>query len=52
MGNPVRADIAALPVPEERFENRQGRLKVLVVGGSLGADVLNKNRSASFGIIA
>lgn len=42
VGNPVRADIAALPVPEERFENRQGRLKVLVVGGSLGADVLNK----------
>ena len=28
--------------PEERFENRQGCLKVLVVGGSLGADVLNK----------
>ena len=25
VGNPVRADIAALPVPEERFENRQGR---------------------------
>ena len=42
VGNPVRADIAALPVPEERFENRQGCLKVLVVGGSLGADVLNK----------
>ena len=42
VGNPVRTDIAALPVPEERFENRQGRLKVLVVGGSLGADVLNK----------
>ena len=39
---PVRADIANLPVPAERFQGREGRLKILVVGGSLGADVLNK----------
>ena len=42
VGNPVRADIANLPAPIERFAEREGRLKILVVGGSLGADILNK----------
>lgn len=41
-GNPVRRDIAQLPAPEQRFRNRTGNLKVLVVGGSLGAQVLNE----------
>ncbi|MDP5237944.1 undecaprenyldiphospho-muramoylpentapeptide beta-N-acetylglucosaminyltransferase [Uliginosibacterium sp. 31-16] len=41
LGNPVRADIAALPEPEERFAGRSGPLRVLVVGGSLGAQALN-----------
>lgn len=41
-GNPVRADIAALPVPRQRFAGRSGRLNVLVVGGSLGAQALNE----------
>ncbi|MCP1660288.1 undecaprenyldiphospho-muramoylpentapeptide beta-N-acetylglucosaminyltransferase [Neisseria perflava] len=41
VGNPVRADIANLPPPQERFAQREGRLKVLVMGGSLGATVLN-----------
>jgi UDP-N-acetylglucosamine--N-acetylmuramyl-(pentapeptide) pyrophosphoryl-undecaprenol N-acetylglucosamine transferase len=40
-GNPVRADIAALPTPEIRFRERSGPLRLLVVGGSLGAQVLN-----------
>jgi UDP-N-acetylglucosamine--N-acetylmuramyl-(pentapeptide) pyrophosphoryl-undecaprenol N-acetylglucosamine transferase len=40
-GNPVRADIAALPAPEQRFAGRSGPLNILVVGGSLGAQVLN-----------
>jgi UDP-N-acetylglucosamine--N-acetylmuramyl-(pentapeptide) pyrophosphoryl-undecaprenol N-acetylglucosamine transferase len=42
VGNPVRADIAALPGPAERFAGRGGRLRLLVVGGSLGAQVLNE----------
>lgn len=42
VGNPVRADIAALPQPAERFRGREGALKLLVVGGSLGAQVLNE----------
>jgi UDP-N-acetylglucosamine--N-acetylmuramyl-(pentapeptide) pyrophosphoryl-undecaprenol N-acetylglucosamine transferase len=41
-GNPVRADIAAIAQPEERFRGREGPLKLLVVGGSLGAQVLNE----------
>ena len=45
VGNPVRADIAQLPVPEERFASRPADepLHVLVVGGSLGAQALNQN---------
>ncbi len=41
-GNPVRAAIAAIPAPEARFAGRQGALRLLVVGGSLGAKVLNE----------
>ena len=41
-GNPVRAEIEALPIPVERFNGRDGPLRVLVVGGSLGAKVLNE----------
>ncbi len=41
-GNPVRAPIEALAAPAERFAGRSGALRVLVVGGSLGARVLNE----------
>ena len=40
-GNPVRAEIESLPLPAERYAGRSGPLHVLVVGGSLGAKVLN-----------
>jgi len=40
-GNPVRADIAAIASPEKRFAGKQGQLRLLVVGGSLGAQALN-----------
>ncbi|HEV8097413.1 MAG TPA: undecaprenyldiphospho-muramoylpentapeptide beta-N-acetylglucosaminyltransferase [Burkholderiales bacterium] len=40
-GNPVRAEIARIPAPEERFASRQGPLRLLIVGGSLGAQALN-----------
>jgi UDP-N-acetylglucosamine--N-acetylmuramyl-(pentapeptide) pyrophosphoryl-undecaprenol N-acetylglucosamine transferase len=40
-GNPVRREIAALAVPEARLAGRQGPLRLLVVGGSLGAKALN-----------
>lgn len=41
VGNPVRAAIAALPPPAQRFAVRRGRARLLVFGGSLGAQVLN-----------
>lgn len=42
VGNPVRSDIADLPIPQQRFSGREGVLNILVVGGSLGADALNR----------
>ena len=41
-GNPVRAEIEAIAPPAERFAGRQGPLKIMVVGGSLGARALNE----------
>lgn len=42
VGNPVRAEISALPDPAERFAGRSGPLRVLVIGGSQGAAALNR----------
>jgi UDP-N-acetylglucosamine--N-acetylmuramyl-(pentapeptide) pyrophosphoryl-undecaprenol N-acetylglucosamine transferase len=42
-GNPVRADIAALPAPGVRYAQRTGALRLLVLGGSLGAQALNES---------
>ncbi|MEK9719713.1 MAG: undecaprenyldiphospho-muramoylpentapeptide beta-N-acetylglucosaminyltransferase [Quisquiliibacterium sp.] len=41
-GNPVREQIAALAPPAGRYAGRQGPLRLLVVGGSLGARALNE----------
>jgi len=41
-GNPVRAEISSLDPPEKRFSARSGPLRILVVGGSLGAQALNE----------
>jgi UDP-N-acetylglucosamine--N-acetylmuramyl-(pentapeptide) pyrophosphoryl-undecaprenol N-acetylglucosamine transferase len=41
-GNPVRAEIEAIPTPAERYAGRRGPLRLLVVGGSLGAQALNQ----------
>nr|WP_315596416.1 undecaprenyldiphospho-muramoylpentapeptide beta-N-acetylglucosaminyltransferase [uncultured Cupriavidus sp.] len=40
-GNPVRAELATIPAPESRYDHRTGPLRILVVGGSLGAAALN-----------
>jgi UDP-N-acetylglucosamine--N-acetylmuramyl-(pentapeptide) pyrophosphoryl-undecaprenol N-acetylglucosamine transferase len=42
VGNPVREEIAALPLPAERLAGRSGPLRLLVLGGSQGARVLNQ----------
>jgi len=41
-GNPVRHEIATLPEPKNRYEERSGQLNLLVIGGSLGARPLNE----------
>jgi UDP-N-acetylglucosamine--N-acetylmuramyl-(pentapeptide) pyrophosphoryl-undecaprenol N-acetylglucosamine transferase len=42
VGNPVRAAIAALAPPAERFAGRGGRARLLIIGGSQGALALNQ----------
>lgn len=41
VGNPLRAEFLAQPEPALRFAGRTGPLRLLVVGGSLGAQALN-----------
>jgi UDP-N-acetylglucosamine--N-acetylmuramyl-(pentapeptide) pyrophosphoryl-undecaprenol N-acetylglucosamine transferase len=40
-GNPVREEIVAMAPPENRYAARAGQLRLLVMGGSQGAQVLN-----------
>jgi UDP-N-acetylglucosamine--N-acetylmuramyl-(pentapeptide) pyrophosphoryl-undecaprenol N-acetylglucosamine transferase len=41
VGNPLRAEFLRQPAPAVRFKGRSGPLRLLVVGGSLGAKALN-----------
>jgi UDP-N-acetylglucosamine--N-acetylmuramyl-(pentapeptide) pyrophosphoryl-undecaprenol N-acetylglucosamine transferase len=50
-GNPVRAEIEEMAVPQERFAQRSGPLRLLVVGGSLGARVLNETLPKALALI-
>lgn len=50
-GNPVRADIAALPSPAARYSMRAGRLNLLVLGGSLGSQVLNESIAKALALL-
>jgi len=50
-GNPVRSEIEALAAPAERYAGRTGPLRLLVVGGSLGAQVLNQTVPAALALI-
>ncbi len=43
VGNPVRPEIAKLPSPAVRYKERTGSLRILIIGGSLGAQVFNEN---------
>jgi UDP-N-acetylglucosamine--N-acetylmuramyl-(pentapeptide) pyrophosphoryl-undecaprenol N-acetylglucosamine transferase len=52
VGNPVRADIAGVAAPAERFAGRTGPLRILVVGGSLGAQALNNTVPQALALIA
>ena len=50
-GNPVRQEILDLPEPAVRFAGRSGPLRILVVGGSLGAKALNDSLPAALALI-
>ena len=50
-GNPVRAEIEAIAPPAQRFAGRSGPIRVLVVGGSLGARVLNETIPKALALI-
>ena len=51
-GNPVRAEIEAVPEPAARYAGRAGPLRLLVVGGSLGAQVLNRTLPQALALLA
>ena len=51
VGNPVREDIAAVAPPHERYADRQGPLRVLVLGGSQGALALNRAVPAALALL-
>ena len=50
-GNPVRAALSALPPPERRFADRDAILRVLVLGGSQGAEALNRSMPAAAALV-
>ena len=52
IGNPVRADIAATPAPRERFAGREARSRLLVFGGSQGAQRLNSVGPLALALVA
>ena len=51
-GNPVRAEIAQIASPEQRYVGRSGPLHLLVIGGSLGAQVLNENIPRALALVS
>jgi UDP-N-acetylglucosamine--N-acetylmuramyl-(pentapeptide) pyrophosphoryl-undecaprenol N-acetylglucosamine transferase len=51
-GNPVREEIAAMSPPESRYAARAGQLRVLVVGGSQGAQALNQTVPEAMALVA
>jgi UDP-N-acetylglucosamine--N-acetylmuramyl-(pentapeptide) pyrophosphoryl-undecaprenol N-acetylglucosamine transferase len=50
-GNPVRREIMDMAPPQQRYEGRGGALRILVVGGSLGAKALNQAVPAALALI-
>lgn len=43
MGNPIRKEISMIVDPEIRMAEHQGNIRVLIIGGSLGAQALNES---------
>jgi UDP-N-acetylglucosamine--N-acetylmuramyl-(pentapeptide) pyrophosphoryl-undecaprenol N-acetylglucosamine transferase len=51
-GNPVRKEILDVEGPQSRFDRREGPLRILVVGGSLGAKALNDSVPAALALMS
>ena len=51
VGNPVRQDVVELAAPEQRFAERDGAIRVLVMGGSQGARILNQTLPQVAGLL-
>jgi UDP-N-acetylglucosamine--N-acetylmuramyl-(pentapeptide) pyrophosphoryl-undecaprenol N-acetylglucosamine transferase len=52
VGNPVRETITAVPAPQARMAGREGRARLLVLGGSQGALALNREVPAALARLA
>lgn len=50
-GNPIRTTIQQIAAPESRYSQRSGPLNILVLGGSLGAQVLNATMPQALALI-
>ena len=50
-GNPVRTSIEQLPPPQKRYQERTGPLRLLILGGSQGAKVLNQVIPEALGLL-
>ncbi len=51
VGNPIRADIWQLPKPSLRMSDRAGPIRLLILGGSQGAQALNETVPAALDLI-
>jgi UDP-N-acetylglucosamine--N-acetylmuramyl-(pentapeptide) pyrophosphoryl-undecaprenol N-acetylglucosamine transferase len=51
-GNPIRAALASVPEPARRLGERHGALRLLVIGGSLGALALNQRVPAAVAMMS
>ena len=52
VGNPLRAAFLSQPAPAQRFVGRSGPLRLLVLGGSLGAQALNEAVPQALALLA
>ena len=52
VGNPVRSEIANIGDPQSRYSSREGDLRLLIIGGSLGAVALNENVPPAIALIS
>jgi len=52
IGNPIREELYKIKIPSKRFFGRKGPLRILVLGGSLGAQQFNNNLPKIFSVVS